>query len=69
MDRLSASDKILTLCILFGAKNVNYKVFKNFEIAKDCKMHKLIINHTQPLLPLFYLTYLIIFYYISFYLP
>ena len=29
---------------------------QNFEIANDCKMHKLNINHAQPLLPLLYLS-------------
>ena len=45
--------------------------FKNFEIAKDRKMHKLNINHAQPLLPLLYFIlfielYLIIFNFIQF---
>ena len=34
--------------------------FQKFRIAKDRKMHKLNINHAQPLLLLLYLMYLIL---------
>ena len=42
--------------------------FQKFRNRKNCKMHKLNINHAQPLLPLFYFTLFYLSNYIELYL-